>query len=85
MSASLTKKTRNEVFVPTSPSFDIALFTVSSLLSEARFAEETGDESRAERYFALAERRALHSGFLELVNLVWIDRKPVESRLLTTR
>ena len=60
-------------------SFDIALFTVSSLLAEVRFAEEQDDFVRAERYFAMAERRALHSGYLELVNLVWIDRDPVPS------
>ena len=80
MSASPVKETLKEVIVQASAtSFDIALFTVSSLLAEARYAEELNNPARAEQYYALAERRALHSGFLELVHLVWIDRDPVPS------
>ncbi len=76
MSAPPIKETPNENQATRNVSFEIALFTVSCLISEARFAEEVGNEARAEQYFAMAERRALHSGFTKLIHLVWIDQKP---------
>ena len=54
------------------PTFDAALSDVSDFLSDARNLERRGHVRRALSVYALAETYALRSGFLELVQLVWV-------------
>lgn len=59
--------------------FDAALSDIADLLADARHWEGCGHIPRANLLYALAERKALHSGFLELLRLVWAYAEPVES------
>lgn len=51
--------------------FEQALLIVSDCLVDAYSAVEQGESWRARSLFALAERYAIHCGYLELVRLVW--------------
>ena len=53
------------------PAFDTALIEIAEFLADARHLERHGRGERAAAVYALAEERALVSGFLELVHLVW--------------
>ena len=61
------------------PAFDAALSDIADLLADARYWEGCAQLSRAKILYALAERKALDSGFLELLRLVWAYAEPVES------
>jgi hypothetical protein len=51
--------------------FDRALLLISECLTDARFAEESGQTRHALLLYAVAERFAVLSGHLELMRLVW--------------
>lgn len=51
--------------------FETALFTLSDCLAEAHCALEWGDIRRAHVLHRLAERYALRSGYVELLQLTW--------------
>ena len=59
--------------------FDAALSHIADLLADARHWEGCGHARRAALLYALAERKALRSGFLELVRLVWAYADPVDA------
>ncbi len=52
--------------------FDAALSDIADLLADARYWEGRGRARWASVLYALAEHKALRSGFLELVRLVWV-------------
>ena len=54
-----------------SSDFDLVLAAISDILADARRLEQQGAECRAAILYAMAERYALRTGFLELLNLVW--------------
>ncbi len=53
------------------PDFDTALLDVSGLIADAHNLEEQGSARQAAAIYALAERRALSAGYVELLQLVW--------------
>lgn len=53
------------------PDFDTVLLNVSSLLADARSLENKGNATTAGAIYALAERRAISTGYVELLQLVW--------------
>ena len=53
------------------PPFETALFTLSDCLAEAHCALEWGDMRRAYILHRLAERYALRTGYVELLQLTW--------------
>jgi hypothetical protein len=63
-------RTSSETGVPPPP-FETALFILSDCLAEAHCAQEWGDLHRARVLYRLAERYALHTGYLELLRLAW--------------
>ena len=65
---------------PPPPLFQSALLTIAELLADARYLEQRGRGERAHAVYALAEARALRSGFLELAHLVWSYCPPFARR-----
>ncbi len=53
------------------PDFDTVLWDVSSLLADAGSLEGKGSATTAGAIYAMAERRALSAGYVELLQLVW--------------
>ncbi len=57
---------------PAAASFDDLLCDIADLLADARYWEGCGRARWASVLYALAEQKALRSGFLELIRLVWV-------------
>ena len=63
-------------------SFDDVLYDIADLLADARYWEGCGGARWASVLYALAEQKAIRSGFLELIRLVWVYAEgahPVEN------